>query len=183
MGRPNSLFAWNLKPIAQIMAIHLPLVCHQIRFEVGKYFAFDFNSFGSTMPQYFTLLTSKLTAEQKSRIEIVTINYARQDSIGMRSSDLAHYLHLCEMSNLKLLVLRDMNNMKGAQEVETRQEFRDSSSKKDLNIDIVKICWMGVCKKGRTGARTFEDHTAMAHWEFGYSLLPRSERLLFLVLS
>ncbi|KAF1946243.1 hypothetical protein EJ02DRAFT_450687 [Clathrospora elynae] len=75
MGRPDNQFAWNLKSIAQIMALHLALICRQILFEVGPYLAFDSNSLGFTMPECFKLLMESLISEQKKRIEVVTFNH------------------------------------------------------------------------------------------------------------
>ncbi|KAF1840535.1 uncharacterized protein K460DRAFT_399453 [Cucurbitaria berberidis CBS 394.84] len=69
MGRPNHQFPWKLEPIEQIMALYLPLVCRQICFEMGKYFVFKFNSFGSTRPGDFHLLMESLTVEQRSMLE------------------------------------------------------------------------------------------------------------------
>jgi hypothetical protein len=138
MGRPNNQFAWNLKPIAQIMAIHLPLVCRQIRFEVGKCFAFDFSSFGSTIPEYFALLMSKLTAEQKNRIEIVTVNFTYVDPPSNGAS-MGHYSPLQSMRNLKVVVLRDIENLSSEREYHALKRLRNNLLRPDLDIRIVKI--------------------------------------------
>ena len=142
MGRPKEQFAWDLKPIAQIMALHLPLVCRQIRFETGKYFAFASNSFGSTMPRYFGLLMSKLTNEQKCSIEVVTVNYVYR-SVPWDEEFAKHeheYSVLHKMKNLKKVVLRDMSDMGGGEEANARERFRGMSLKTDLDVQILKIC-------------------------------------------
>jgi hypothetical protein len=139
MGRPKSRFAWNLKPIAQIMALHLPLVCRQIRFETGKYFAFASNSFGSTMPRYFELLIATLTVEQKRSIEVVRINYVYHAEEGVAKHDL-EYAELYELRNLKKMVLRDMSDMSGGEEADARKRFQAMALKKDLHVEILKIC-------------------------------------------
>ena len=136
MARPDTQFAWNLKPIAQIMAIHLPLVCRQIRSETGEYFVFKYNSFGSTMAEYFQLLMKSLTVEQKSRIEVVRMNFASHYSMESAKP----YSELGGLQNLKLLVLRNVGGSWEQSWPISMRSFREVAGKQELEIEIQHIC-------------------------------------------
>lgn len=140
MGRPDDQFAWNLKPISQIMALHLPLVCRQIQSETGKYFAFKFNTFGSTMPEYFQLLMESLTAEQKNRIEVVKMNHASTPgSPDFRTAVIKPYEGLKTLKNLRLLVVRDWGNTNEWNKGTTIKYFRRIAGNETLEIIVERI--------------------------------------------
>ncbi|KAH7399503.1 hypothetical protein BKA66DRAFT_451929 [Pyrenochaeta sp. MPI-SDFR-AT-0127] len=141
MGRPDDQFAWNLKPIAQIMAVHLPLVCRQIRSETGKYFAFKFNTFGSTMPEYFKLLMDSLTIEQMNRIEVVKMNHddgpEHYNSYQMGLE--VQYEALRTLRNLRLLVLRDFRAGDESARKATVRKFRRLARNHDLEVVVETV--------------------------------------------
>ncbi|CAO2656933.1 Nn.00g057360.m01.CDS01 [Neocucurbitaria sp. VM-36] len=141
MGRPSTQFTWHLYPISQILALHLPLVCRQIRSETGKYFAFKFNSFGATMPEYFALLMESLSAEQRGRIEVVRVNYAGlgRDAVA-RERVTREYAGLAGLGGLRVLVLRDLGDMDGRGREEAVGEFRRIAGKEGLVVEIERIC-------------------------------------------
>lgn len=141
MGRPNYQLAWNLKPIAQIMALHLPLVCRQIRSETGNYFAFKFNSFGAMEPIYFSLIMNNWTAEQKNNIEVVRVNCVRARPSASHETFVGHIWQrrLKELKKLRLLVLRDMDGL-SPQEVDgVVCAFREAAGNDALRIEVVRI--------------------------------------------
>lgn len=139
MGRPNHQFAWSLKPAAQIMALHLPLVCRQIRSETGKYFAFKFNTFGSTEPQYFKRLIDSLTLEQRRSIEVVKVNYVRGRWSGSSAEARVGYLELRELMKLKRVVLRDMDGMDAEATFKAVSGIRLAAGKEGLQVQIERV--------------------------------------------
>ncbi|KAJ4372390.1 hypothetical protein N0V83_004164 [Neocucurbitaria cava] len=142
-GRPTSQFAWSLLPISQLLALHLPLVCRQIRAETGKYFVFKFNEWGSTMPEYFELLMGVLTQEQRGRIEVVRINWAGMErGAGRRvvaMVDGSEYAALGGLRNLKVVVLRDFGGMDGQMREKVVRVFRELAGKKRLEVRVESI--------------------------------------------
>jgi hypothetical protein len=72
---PADPFAWTLSLISSALALQLPLVCRQIRFDLGAHFVFKTNTFGSVMPEHFYVLMNSLTPMQRQSIETVKTNY------------------------------------------------------------------------------------------------------------
>jgi hypothetical protein len=63
MCRPSSQFAWSLKHVTESMALYLPLVCRQLRSELGRYFILKFSSVGSTSFEHFLCFLDALTED------------------------------------------------------------------------------------------------------------------------
>jgi hypothetical protein len=147
MGRPASQFAWRLEPITKIMALHLPLVCRQIRSETGRYFTFKSNTFGAIMPEHFSQLVERLTPEQRSMIEVAKMNYYwtkrpfRQRRARMVTAQAGcPFRVLTDLPNLKRLVLRDLSSLDEKERQQLVGQFRNLPVFERLEVEIQSIC-------------------------------------------
>jgi hypothetical protein len=147
MARPASQFAWSLEPITKIMALHLPLVCRQIRSETGKYFAFISNTFGAVQPDFFSQLVARLTLEQKSHIEVAKMNFAwnrnpfgQQRPYMVTAEPGCSFRVLLELPNLKRLVLRDLSSMNETEKEHLVREFKKLPRFERFEVEIQSIC-------------------------------------------
>ncbi|KAG9188868.1 hypothetical protein G6011_07573 [Alternaria panax] len=118
------------------MAINFSLACRQIRYELGKHFAFINNTFGAILAKGIVPELAELKVGQKNSIEVFISDYVNPHGI----EDEYYQSVFKELQNLKRLVLRDLVAMTDQEKDITLKSLQEACTDKEMRIEILNIC-------------------------------------------